>query len=535
MPTHALRQFRPAPGDVPEVGGRHRRADAGAASRSAEADATGRGVGTGVTGRRAETDTTGHRADTSAGPRFDTSAGRRAETDTAGRRAEAGAGRRAETDTAGRRAEAGAGRRRAGTSTGRAPETGAGGHWAAAPGSRAARHQRAAFVDDGPAGRIVTGGGAGRRRASAHRPPAPRRPATGSHRAPGTLPIESWLLMGKKRQQVLLASLVAIGVLLVALPGQHRPDRLDPVQAAQQGEAGNRGGARHDGRPGDDAGPGDNQNGGGRDDASPGPTAAPTGGASQRGRPDPGRLGSKAGPGRSLRTTGSSVVALTFDDGPDPVQTPRLLALLDEYDVRATFCLVGEQVRRHPELVRQIVTAGHTVCNHTSTHSLTIGKDESDEIRADLARTNAAIQAAAPGVSVPFFRAPGGNFTERLVSVAAESQMTSLYWAVDPRDWDHPEGESDTEHVNRVVAEVKRHVRPGSIVLSHDFNQPDTVAAYERLLPWLTERFTLGVPGQGVPSRTPSTPDEPPAGPEPSAPATPVPTEEAAHREPSAA
>src|SRR4051794_11115680 len=85
------------------------------------------------------------------------------------------------------------------------------------PGPRSARHHRAAP----------------RRRTASHRAAARTRPpATGHHRAPGTLPIESWLLMGKKRQQVLLASLVAVGLLLVAVPGARARDGLDAVNAA---------------------------------------------------------------------------------------------------------------------------------------------------------------------------------------------------------------------------------------------------------------------------------------------------------------
>src|SRR5262249_41196486 len=108
------------------------------------------------------------------------------------------------------------------------------------------------------------------------------------------------------------------------------------------------------------------------------------------------------GPGHSERTTGSAAVALTFDDGPDPVQTPRILALLAKYHGKATFCLVGQQVQKHPEIVRQIVDGGHTLCDHTWSHSLTIGKQKPEQIRADLAKTNAAIQAAVPGASIPF-------------------------------------------------------------------------------------------------------------------------------------
>ena len=198
-----------------------------------------------------------------------------------------------------------------------------------------------------------------------------------------------------------------------------------------------------------------------------------------------------SGPAGSHATTGTSAVALTFDDGPDPAQTPRILKLLAQQKVHATFCLVGKNVQRHPELVRQIVAGGHTLCDHTWRHSLTLGRQPAAAIRADLARTNAAIQKAAPGAKVKYFRAPGGNFTPRLVSVAKQMGMTSIFWKVDPRDWDHPEGESHAAHRSRVIRAVEKHTRKGSIVLSHDYAQPDTIAAYHTLIPWLRKRFQL--------------------------------------------
>jgi peptidoglycan/xylan/chitin deacetylase (PgdA/CDA1 family) len=202
-----------------------------------------------------------------------------------------------------------------------------------------------------------------------------------------------------------------------------------------------------------------------------------------------------AAPGHRERVPCSrGLVALTFDDGPDPVQTPKILAMLAKYQVKATFCLVGEQVEKHPEVVQQIVAAGHTLCNHTWNHSLTIGTESPAAIQADLDRTTAAIHAAAPNAPIPFFRAPGGNFTDRLVSVAYQEGMTSLYWQVDPRDWDHTTDADDLSHTDRVIANVQKFVKPGSIILSHDFNQPDTIVAYEKLMPWLKANFEIGLP-----------------------------------------
>ncbi len=197
------------------------------------------------------------------------------------------------------------------------------------------------------------------------------------------------------------------------------------------------------------------------------------------------------GPVGSKMTTGGRSVALTFDDGPDPVQTPRILDLLAKYHVHATFCLVGRNVQAHPELVRRIVAEGHTVCNHSWKHDEQLGKKSTATIEADLRRTDDAIHAAAPDADILYMRAPGGNFTKPFVAVATKLGMKSLYWSVDPRDWDHSGGESDTAHKARVIAAIHRQTRPGAIILSHDFGQPDTIAAYTQLLPWLTANYSL--------------------------------------------
>lgn len=197
------------------------------------------------------------------------------------------------------------------------------------------------------------------------------------------------------------------------------------------------------------------------------------------------------GPAHSITTTGSQGVALTFDDGPDPAHTPRLLKMLDQAKVKATFCVVGTNVKRHPDLVRAIAKAGHTLCNHSWNHDLKLGKKPPAKIKADLERTNAAIRAAVPDAKIRYMRAPGGNFTPSLVKVSGKLGMASLYWQVDPRDWDHPRGESHGEHRKKIIRIVQKHTRPGAVILSHDYAQPDTIEAYRKLLPWLRHRYRL--------------------------------------------
>jgi peptidoglycan-N-acetylglucosamine deacetylase len=192
-----------------------------------------------------------------------------------------------------------------------------------------------------------------------------------------------------------------------------------------------------------------------------------------------------------LKTTGGSAVALTFDDGPDPTYTPAVLALLRKYQIKATFCLIGVNVQAHPELVRAIVDDGHTLCNHTWKHDLRLGTRGEAAIRADLQRTNDAIQAAVPGAKVTVFRHPGGMWTPTAVSVAASMGMKCAGWDVDPSDWNvakWPAGERMKQHVLSVL---RSQVKPGSIVLTHDAggDRRGTLAAYEVALPELAAKF----------------------------------------------
>jgi peptidoglycan-N-acetylglucosamine deacetylase len=200
-----------------------------------------------------------------------------------------------------------------------------------------------------------------------------------------------------------------------------------------------------------------------------------------------------SGPAGSLRSTGTPAVALTFDDGPDPINTPKLLDMLKQCGVKATFCLVGFRARDRPELVRRIVAEGHTVCNHSWQHLLDLGaQTRTDEyIKHDLRATTDAIRKAAPNAKVAYFRAPGGNFTPRLVKIAADLGMKSIYWSLDPRDWEKTVYGTGSSMVNHVISAVENGTRPGAIVLSHDNGKPDTITAYRTLLPWLKARFKL--------------------------------------------
>lgn len=214
----------------------------------------------------------------------------------------------------------------------------------------------------------------------------------------------------------------------------------------------------------------------------------------------------RLGPYSIRRATGDASVALTFDDGPDPRWTPAVLDLLREHRASATFCVVGVNAEAFPDLVRRIVTEGHTLCNHSWRHEISLGTWSAGAIRANLTRVNDAIRRAVPGAVVPYFRHPGGAWTARAAQVAADLGMASIHWDVDPQDWRRPGAGA----ITRVVS---AETRPGSIVLLHDGggDRSGTVAACRSFLPDLRDRFALlalpAPPPHGLPRGRYQVPD----------------------------
>ncbi|MEH1123860.1 polysaccharide deacetylase family protein [Micromonospora sp. CPCC 206061] len=195
---------------------------------------------------------------------------------------------------------------------------------------------------------------------------------------------------------------------------------------------------------------------------------------------------SKVGPFGTRRMTGSRGVALTFDDGPNPAWTPAVLDLLRANRVKATFCVVGTEVRHYPALVKRIVREGHTLCNHSWHHEFDLGTKPEQEIKANMLATNREIQRAVPGARVKYFRHPGGKWTAEAVKAARELGMTSLDWDVDPTDWAKPSAEAIKQ---RVMAKA----RSGSIILLHDGggDRAGTVAACKTLIPALKRKYGI--------------------------------------------
>jgi peptidoglycan-N-acetylglucosamine deacetylase len=188
---------------------------------------------------------------------------------------------------------------------------------------------------------------------------------------------------------------------------------------------------------------------------------------------------------------GDPTVSLTFDDGPDPAWTPQVLDLLRQHSAVATFCVVGNQARKHPELLRDIVNAGMRLCDHTRTHpaDLTVTPVATQQNEVVGARDELRDLVDAP---VVYFRAPGGHFSPALLQLAVAQGMQPLGWSVDLRDWERP-GRL------QILTTLERNLRPGAVILMHDGggDRSQTVEALGLMLPWLAEsgyRFTFPTP-----------------------------------------
>ena len=220
-------------------------------------------------------------------------------------------------------------------------------------------------------------------------------------------------------------------------------------------------------------------------------------------------------------------IAMTFDDGPSAILTPKLLDLLAAHHIKATFFVIGENVAEHPEIVGRAAREGHEIGNHSWSHP-NFAKMSDDGVRGQLRRTDEAIKSAT-GTRPTLLRPPYGSITAREKRwIHDEFGYDIILWDVDPDDWKRP-GPAVVR--NRILKET----RPGSIVLSHDIH-PGTIEAMPSTFDALeakgfkfvtvSELIRMAVPRQPQPSPQPTgsiPPVAPPTPPSASPAVTPSP------------
>lgn len=160
-------------------------------------------------------------------------------------------------------------------------------------------------------------------------------------------------------------------------------------------------------------------------------------------------------------------IALTFDDGPHPQYTPEMLSVLKERNVKATFFLLGEEVEKYPEIVKQLQEEGHVVGNHSYKHEQ-LSKLTMEQACKQVNRTNDLIYDIT-GVYPSYLRPPFGDWHEKL---DCEVNMVEVLWDVDTLDW------SSKNHAS-IVQKVINNVKENDIILMHDGYETSVTAARE--------------------------------------------------------
>ena len=218
---------------------------------------------------------------------------------------------------------------------------------------------------------------------------------------------------------------------------------------------------------------------------------------------------------------GDKVIALTFDDGPWPETTEKILATLKKENIKATFFMIGQPLRSFPEIGKKVAAAGHAIANHTEHHwyhsmSPLVAQREIDDA--------AKVIKEVLNVETDYFRPPGGVLTNGLVAYAHSKKQSVLMWSVDSND-SHPRRPSPEAMIKTVISQAT----PGGIVLMHDGGGshdntaralPEMIAQLRKAgykfvtMPELLELSSLSAqatPAKGTtpPSTTPTLPDAP--------------------------
>ena len=181
----------------------------------------------------------------------------------------------------------------------------------------------------------------------------------------------------------------------------------------------------------------------------------------------------------------NKLVAFTFDDGPNPEEsgTKEMLAVLEKYNVKATFFMLGSQVEEYPDMAKKVADAGHQVASHSYSHEPAhyLNATTEDDVRTQISKARTVIGQAV-GEEPHYMRPPGGNIDEKAILAAGDLSDGYIGWSLDTLDWTLPGAD--------VIAQnIVEQVEPGSVVLMHDGggDRSQTIAAIDKAIPQLLD------------------------------------------------
>ncbi|MDQ1910630.1 polysaccharide deacetylase family protein [Paenibacillus sp. GD4] len=181
--------------------------------------------------------------------------------------------------------------------------------------------------------------------------------------------------------------------------------------------------------------------------------------------------------------TDQKLIAITFDDGPNPRYTPQILDILNQYQAKATFFVLGKRVQMYPKIAIREVNEGHEIANHTFDHHFL--KNYPAERLVDEIRQTQEVIFDITEQMPHVFRPPGGFYNDTLLHSMKEDKLTVVMWSwyQDTQDWRKP-------GVDKIVQTVLGNVHNGDIILFHDLEGDcsQTVEALKRIIPELKQQ-----------------------------------------------
>lgn len=162
----------------------------------------------------------------------------------------------------------------------------------------------------------------------------------------------------------------------------------------------------------------------------------------------------------SKKQTTEKIVAITFDDGPDPIQTPKVLQVLKEQQVPACFFCIGNKVKGNEELIRQIIGEGHLIGNHSFSHTNTFPLYSLSRMEKDLQACQAALEKVT-SQKTKLFRPPFGVTNPTIAKTIKKLGYTTIGWNIRTFDTQQP-------HTEKILRRIRKKLCPGSIILLHD-------------------------------------------------------------------
>lgn len=178
------------------------------------------------------------------------------------------------------------------------------------------------------------------------------------------------------------------------------------------------------------------------------------------------------------KKTTEKIVALTFDDGPDPQYTPQVLDVLKKHHVQAAFFCIGQKAEMHPEIVQRIQAEGHLVGNHSYEHSNCFPLLPSKKMQDDLGHAQEILQQIT-GVPMLFFRPPFGVTNPTIAKAVRRLNYTTIGWSIRSLD-------TRKAAPHKMLRRITRRLSPGAVILLHD-RMPDCPALLQNLLEYLHE------------------------------------------------